>query len=155
MINYRNEIEQLLACYTRCIDNDELEEWPNFFSDNAEYKIISRENFDDGYPIPVMSCNGRGMFIDRVVAHRKANIFPRHRSCHIISPSRIVSADNEIIRVETNYVVLQTRNDGETKIFNAGTYFDEISKEGDSFKFLKKHCVFDTIRIETLLVTPI
>lgn len=155
MLSSKNEIEQFLACYSRCIDNDDLEEWPNFFSDSAEYKIISRENFDDGFPIAVMICTGRGMFIDRVVAHRKANIFPRHRSCHILSPSRIVSDENGVTVVETNYVVLQTRNDGETKIFNAGTYFDEIVNEDGNLSFRKKHCVFDTNRVETLLVTPV
>jgi anthranilate 1,2-dioxygenase small subunit len=155
MLSHKNEIEQFLACYARCIDNDELEEWPNFFSEEAEYKIISRENFDEGFPIPVMSCIGRGMLIDRVVAHRRANIFPRHRSCHILSPSRIVSVDDAVVQVETNYVVLQTRNDGDTKIFNAGVYFDEILIDGDSLRFRKRHCVFDTNRIETLLVTPI
>jgi anthranilate 1,2-dioxygenase small subunit len=155
MLEFKNEVEQFLACYTRSIDNDELEEWPKFFSEEATYKIISRENYDGGHPIAVMSCTGRGMMIDRVVAHRQANIFPRHRSCHILSPSRIIGYDDGVIRVETNYLVLQTRNDGETKVFNAGVYFDDIIRDGTVLKFHNKICVFDTNRIETLLVTPI
>lgn len=155
MSSIKDQVERLLVAYARCIDNDELESWPEFFTEDADYRVIPRENFDAGFPICVMSCIGRGMFKDRVVAHRTANIFPVHRSRHILSSPFILSESGGLIKAETSYVVLQTRNDGETKVFNAGVYVDEIVREGDELKFKIKHCVFDTNRIETLLVTPV
>ncbi|RLA16031.1 MAG: hypothetical protein DRQ52_00515 [Gammaproteobacteria bacterium] len=60
-----------------------------------------------------------------------------------------------MITVQSNYLVLQTLLDGETKVYNAGKYVDEIVREDGELKFKKKHCIFDTYRIQTLMVTPI
>ena len=33
-------VEELLGAYADCIDNDRLEEWPDFFTESCVYKII-------------------------------------------------------------------------------------------------------------------
>jgi anthranilate 1,2-dioxygenase small subunit len=52
-------------------------------------------------------------------------------------------------------VVFQTLLDGETRIYNAGKYVDQIVRVDGELRFKEKLCVFDTNRIQTLMVTPI
>lgn len=42
----RFEVEELYYDYVECIDDDELELWPEFFTQACLYKVISRENFE-------------------------------------------------------------------------------------------------------------
>lgn len=151
----RYQVEELLYAYVQTIDDDRLEEWPDFFVEDCEYAIIPRENTDQGLPASVIYCDSQGMLHDRVVALRKANIYPEHYSRHIISNMRVTADNDGVIHAEGNYLVLQTRMDGETKIYNAGKYIDEIVRVDGQLKYRKKTCVFDTHRIQTLLVTPI
>lgn len=151
----RAEVEDLLGAYVHCIDDNELERWPEFFVDDCDYRIIPRENADLGLPAAIILCDSKGMLVDRVVAHRKANIFPEHYMRHIVSSTRILSASKDVILSHSNYAVFQTRIDGESKIYNVGKYVDEIVRVDGALKYRKKHCIFDTHRIDTLMVTPI
>ncbi|MBL4622372.1 MAG: aromatic-ring-hydroxylating dioxygenase subunit beta [Immundisolibacteraceae bacterium] len=151
----RYEVEELIHAYVQCIDDDDLEVWPDFFTDKCDYKVIPRENVDQNLPVSVMFCDSKGMLRDRIVALRNANVFAPHFYRHLVSNVRVLGEDNGVISVQSNYLVMQTLLDGETKIYNAGKYLDKIVREGDSLKFQQKHCVFDTYRIQTLMVTPI
>lgn len=151
----RYEVEELLYDYVQTIDDDRLEEWPDFFVEDCEYQIIPRENTDLGLAAAIIYCDSKGMLHDRIVALRKANIYPEHYSRHIVSNMRVTADKDGVIYAEGNYLVLQTRMDGDTKIYNAGKYLDEIVRVDGELKYRKKTCVFDTHRIQTLLVTPI
>lgn len=151
----KSAIEELEHAYVQCIDDDRLEAWPDFFSTQCLYKIISRENFDSGLSTPVMYCDSKGMLQDRVSAHRHANVFEPHFYRHLISNIRIVGEENESYRVQSNYAVFQTKLDGDTQVYNVGRYVDKVVFENGAAKFKEKLVVFDTLRIPTLLVTPI
>lgn len=151
----RLEVEELIYDYAAAIDDDRLEEWPEFFVDECEYKIIPRENFDNDMPACIIYCNNKRMLMDRITALRKANIFEEHYSRHILSGVRIIDETNDVIHAECSYLVLQTRTDGETKIYNAGKMVDEIVRVDGALRFRSKSCIFDTHMINTLMVTPI
>ena len=42
----RLELEQLYADYVYCLDADELERWPDFFTQDCFYRITSAENYE-------------------------------------------------------------------------------------------------------------
>ncbi len=86
----RLRVESFLADYVHALDSDRLEEWPDFFVEDASYQVITRENVERGLPLAVMSCQGRGMFRDRISALRTANIFEPHVYCHILGSLRIL-----------------------------------------------------------------
>ena len=52
-------------------------------------------------------------------------------------------------------MVLQTKQDGATYIFNAGKYLDKIVEVDGALKFKEKIAVTDTYRVDTLIVRPI
>ena len=84
-LTLRLRIDALFADYIHCIDEDRLEDWPEFFTKDARYHIITRENYDLNLPVALIYCDGRGMFEDRISALREANIFEPHVYCHMVS----------------------------------------------------------------------
>nr|ART35520.1 A404 [uncultured bacterium] len=150
-----NEIAEFNASYAHCIDDDRLEQWPDFFAEDCEYQIIPRENVDLGLPAAIMFCDNRGMLTDRVVALRKANIYAAHYSRHVLGFPVLNDGEQGVIRSQTSYVLMQTRMDGETRIFSAGKYVDWMVRTNGLLRLKQRIVVFDTHRIDSLLATPI
>lgn len=148
-------IDGFNAAYGLCLDDDQLEEWPEFFVQDCLYQVIARENVDNGLPAAVMYCDSKGMLIDRIVALRRANVFPEHFNRHLISRAKITGVNGSKVTAQASYAVLQTRNDGETRIYNVGKYDDTFIITDGVAKLEKRACVYDTHRIATLLATPI
>ena len=48
-----------------------LERWPEFFTEACVYKVIPRENVEQGLPVALIYCESRDMLVDRVVAMRE------------------------------------------------------------------------------------
>ncbi len=106
------EIFETQSRYAHAIDSDDLETWPAFFTEDATYTIVSRENHDRGLPAPILHCRNRAMMRDRVVALRNANIYEEHRYRHSTSGPVILEADGDSVRTETSYIVVRTGQAG-------------------------------------------
>ena len=151
----RRQIENLVADYAHAIDDDRLEEWPEFFVDECSYRIINRDNHEKGMRIGVMDCSSKGMLQDRILALREANVFEPHCYRHIQSASRISRSDETVFQVETSFLVVRTMQEGDMSVFCAGKFLDEIVFEDDKPLFKKRLVVTDSNRIHTLIVIPI
>ncbi|MBI3247393.1 MAG: aromatic-ring-hydroxylating dioxygenase subunit beta [Deltaproteobacteria bacterium] len=155
----RDAVEELQYAYVHCIDDDRLEEWPEFFTEHCLYKVVPRENADQNLPIALMYCDSRGMLQDRVVAHRAANLYAPHYYRHMVSAIRIVGRDPAEISAQTNYTVFRTMADpihyGETELYSTGKYLDMIVFEDSQARFREKVVIADTCKIQSLLVTPL
>jgi anthranilate 1,2-dioxygenase small subunit len=150
----RLRVEGLLSLYERTIDDDDLESWPDFFTDDCEYGIWPRENEEAGLPMPLMLCRGKGMLRDRILAHREANIFAPHVYRHFHSGLCVGGADGGIKAV-SNYLVVRTLQDGESHIYQTGRAIDTLVEDSGRLLFARRRIVYDTLRVQTLLVTPI
>jgi|SRR5271166_5088619 len=151
----RAEIEALFYDYAEAIDQDRLEEWPEFFVEDGVYKIVSRENFDRGLPLATMLCESKAMMKDRVNAIRNLSMFAPRYLRHLITNVRVKTQGVDEIAVRSNYAVLQTLLGGETSVFNAGRYVDQIVRDGDFLKFKSRLCIYDTTVIPNSLIYPL
>ena len=149
------EVATLIARYASCIDNDELEEWPEFFTEECVYIVQSRENFDRDLAISAINCDSRAMLVDRIVSLREANIYAEHRYRHVIGLPLILSTGEGQVSVETSYVVFSTALDGVSRVFSVGRYMDKLARVDGVLKFKEKIAIFDTNSIRTQIVTPI
>jgi len=155
LLDLRVEVEDLYAEYVECLDDGELERWPELFTDACLYKIIPRENFERGLPLALMLCESKGMCQDRVAALRGASVYAPRALRHLVSNIHIKAQTADGIRVQANYAVLQTLNDEPTQVFNAGKYIDLIVRDAGQLKFREKLCVFDSVMVPGSLVYPI
>ena len=151
----RVELEQLYADYVRCLDADELENWPGFFIEDCFYRVTSAENFDAGLPLGLIYATSRNMLKDRVSALREANIYEPQRYRHLVSSIRVVGETGATLDVEANFLVIRTMQDGDMTIFAAGRYVDRLVRAGETWQFARKEVVLDSRQIDTLLAIPI
>jgi 3-phenylpropionate/cinnamic acid dioxygenase small subunit len=151
----RAEIDALYADYAHCLDNDELEAWPQFFTDDCHYRITSAENFEAGMPVGIVYATSKAMLVDRVMALRKANIYEPQRYRHMVGAIRIGAAEDGMVPVVANLIVVRTMQDGAMILFAAGRYFDRLVRQGAEWKFARKDVVLDSRQIDTLLAIPL
>jgi anthranilate 1,2-dioxygenase small subunit len=151
----RLELEQLYADYAHCLDADELERWPDFFTEDCFYRVTSIENYEAGLPLGLIYATSRNMVKDRVSALREANIYEPQRYRHLISSLRIVGETAGALDLEANFLVVRTMQDGDMTIFAAGHYVDRVVHDDDGWKFARKEVVLDSRQIDTLLAIPI
>ena len=146
------EIEQLHARYAHALDDDRLEDWPNFFTERGIYRIATAENEARGLPLPVVYCEGRAMLRDRVQSLRHANIYEPQRYRHIIS-SVLIEAGKDFIKSTSNFLVVRIMENGETMLFASGRYLDRISVK--EMLYEERVVVCDSRRFDTLLAIPL
>jgi 3-phenylpropionate/cinnamic acid dioxygenase small subunit len=151
----RLELEALYTDYAHCLDDDALEEWPDFFTAECVYRITSAENFEAGLPLGIVYLTSRAMLVDRVMALRKANIYEPQRYRHQISAIRVSGERDGGIDVVANFLVVRTMQDGEMILFAAGRYLDRLVPSGGGWKFVRKDVVLDSRQIDTLLAMPL
>jgi len=149
------EADELMHAYVQALDDGRYEEWPEFFTDEALYKIIARDNFERNLPLATMFCAGKAMMKDRVVALCEACVYSANYLRHLVSAVRVSAGENDGYIVQSNYVVFSTAYNEETKVFNAGRYMDEIVFIDGIPKLRKKIVVYDTLQIPSLLAIPI
>lgn len=146
----------LNAAYARCIDNDQLEQWPDFFLDRCLYVITTAENHEAGMQAGIVYADSRAMLQDRVLAMRDANVFEEHRYRHLIGAPTLVEENNEVATVESPFIVVRTMRDGTTEVFASGRYLDRVVQAPDAkLKFAERLAICDSNNIDTLLVIPI
>jgi anthranilate 1,2-dioxygenase small subunit len=149
------EMHRLQERYVGTIDADRLEEWPDLFTEDCVYEIVPKENADRGLPMGIMHCFGRPMLRDRVISLRQANVFEPHTYRHMTSGLEFTQIDMQTIDMQSNYLVVQTLSDGESRLFQAGRYFDRVVRTANGWCYQRKRAVYDTSRVQTLLVTPV
>lgn len=150
--------QQLLALYSdyaSAIDNNEWDKWPEFFTEECEYKVQPRENFDRGYPLATLAFESRGMLKDRVYGMTETIFHDPYYQRHVVGSPRILHVDQERIRSEANYAVFRTKPDEISTVFNVGRYIDTIRRTEAGLKFESRVCVFDSEMIANSLIYPI
>ena len=151
----RLELDALYADYAHCLDNDALEEWPDFFTDDCRYRITSAENFEAGLPLGIVYATSKAMLVDRVMALRKANIYEPQRYRHMIGAIKIGAEDAGVLPVVANLIVVRIMQDGAMMLFAAGRYVDRLVRRDGSWKIAAKEVVLDSRQIDTLLAFPL
>ncbi len=151
----RLELMEVQDAYTAVLDEGRLEDWPAMFTEDCLYEIIPRENVDSGFPAPLMRCEGAAMLRDRVISLRHANIYETPHYRHMLSGHRITAVDGDTADMRASYVVINTSQDGDSTIFQAGYYQDRLVRTADGWRFSVKRAVYDTHRVQTLLAYPV
>src|SRR5688500_5147894 len=114
----RLELEELYAAYVACLDEERLEEWPEFFTDDAAYRIIPRENFERGLPLATLHCESKGYLQDRVVAIRRTAVYAPRYIRRLVSNIRILGWQDGELEVRANYAAFETLRDELTRVFS-------------------------------------
>jgi len=148
-------VENLLARYVHALDDDRLEEWPDFFVEQGRYRITTAENLERKLPLPIVYADSRAMLRDRVSALRHANIYEAQRYRHTVSSTLIERIDGNTARATSNFQVVRTMHTGDSMLFAGGRYLDRIRLDGNDSRFEEKLVVLDSRSVDTLLAIPL
>ena len=151
----RLELEQLYTDYVHCLDGDELEHWPDFFTEDCFYRVTSAENYEARMPLGLIHATSRNMLKDRVSALREANIYEPQRYRHLVSSIKIGEELGETLDLVANFIVVRTMQEGDMTLFGAGRYVDQVKHANGTWKFARKTVVLDSRQIDTLLAIPL
>jgi len=149
-------IQNLNARYVHAIDEDRLEQWPEFFAEDGRYRITTVENVERGLPLSLMYATSRAMMRDRVNSLRNANVYESQRYRHAVGTPLVKAGDGGVVRAVTNFLVARIMHTGETTLFATGRYEDRIALGADARPhFLEKTVILDSRQIDTLLAMPL
>ncbi len=153
----RQEIEEFNSAYSAALDEGRLSEWPEYFTEDALYVVIAKENFDRDLPVGLIYCEGRGMLADRAFALEKTAMYAPRYLRHFIANTRVVRlAEDGAIEARANYMILQTLFDRpETTLHQVGVYRDVFRRENGALKLAERKCVYDNLLVANSLVYPI
>jgi salicylate 5-hydroxylase small subunit len=154
-IDPRLELADLYAAYADCLDAARFDEWPGFFTEECRYRLMPRENHEKGLPLCTMDLRSRGALKDRVYAVQSTLFHAPYYQRHIIGPVHIAQRDQDTIIAQANYLVLRTKRDLPSEVFNAGRYIDRVVQTPAGLRFAEKLCIFDSELVANSIIYPI
>ena len=149
------ELVQLHAQYAAAVDSGNWDLWPEFFTDDAVYKLQPRENFDRGLPLATLSFESKAMLRDRVFGIKETLFHDPYYQRHVVGAPIIHRADELGIACEAHYAVFRTKLDGPTTVFNVGRYLDTVVRTPQGLKLAQRVCVFDSEMVPNSIIYPI
>jgi salicylate 5-hydroxylase small subunit len=154
-LQLRQDIADLYAAYAACLDDGRYEEWSDFFTEDAWYRVVPRENYERGLPLSTMSLKGRLMMQDRIYGVTNTIFHAPYYQRHVIGLPLVADIGNKQVSVQASYCVFRTKRDCTPEIYNVGQYLDVIQNADGVLKFTQKFCVFDNDLVPNSLIYPI
>jgi 3-phenylpropionate/cinnamic acid dioxygenase small subunit len=152
----RLEIAEFNAEYAAVLDTGRVQDWPAFFTEDAVYRITGRENFDADLPVGLVYCEGIGMIHDRALAIARTTMFAPRYLLHQVTNERVLAVDpGGEISAEANYALFETLVDEKTVLQQVGRYHDRFVRQDGRLKLKARHCVYDSLIIDTALIYPV
>ena len=152
----RFDVEEFNVEYARILDAQDIDRWPEFFTEDGFYRVTARENFDDGFPVGLVWCEGRPMMKDRAAAVKTTMVHAPRYLRHYNSNVRITGVDGDgTIRSESNYLVVETLMEEESRIFQAGLYMDQFVRSDGGLLLKSRDCIYDSLLIPNNVVYPV
>ena len=151
----RESFTALMAEYAMAIDEDRLEDWVELFDERCDYRVVTRENVEQGLPNVLMWCDNKDMLRDRVESYREVNEYNLHYDRHVLGPLLFKSSKGSVWSFEVSYSLFQTTLEGESRLFSVGRYAVEALLEKDQARLKTVAVIADTGLVPSLLATPI
>lgn len=148
-------IDQLNAAYGEALDNADYDTWIGMFTEDCHYRVVSRENYDQGLPLSIMALEGHGMLKDRIYGITSTLFHAPYYQRHVIGTARILSDNGLILHATANYAVFRTKPGSISEVYNVGRYIDRLLHAPGGLKLQERICVYDSEMILNSLIYPI
>jgi len=151
----RAEIDALHAEYCAALDANDIERWPDFFTEDATYRVTSRENALLDMPVGLVYCEGADMIRDRALAVSQSQMFAPRHMLHMLGITRVVDETDGVVEVQTPFILVQTLIEGPSTVHLAGTYYDRFVRRGEQLLIADRQVIHDTEVLASALAYPV
>jgi salicylate 5-hydroxylase small subunit len=152
------EINRLNADYAAALDEGRYNDWPEFFTDDATYKVQARENHQMKLPLALIALESKGMMKDRVFGVTQTIYHAPYYMRHVVGPARVLGESEGaggLVRAEANYAIFRTRPGDASEVYNVGRYVDEVVRTSDGLKFASRLAIYDSEMVLNSLIYPV
>ncbi|WP_092440340.1 aromatic-ring-hydroxylating dioxygenase subunit beta [Collimonas sp. OK607] len=149
------DLMRLYADYASVVDAADWDKWVDFFTEECEYKVQPRENYERGFPLATLSLLSRGMLKDRAYGIRETLFHDPYYQRHVVGVPLVLKHDGDLIVSEANYAVFRTKLSQDSTVFNVGRYLDRVRITPLGLKFESRLCIYDTEMIPNSIIYPI
>jgi salicylate 5-hydroxylase small subunit len=170
LIDLQFQINHTNARYAQTLNDGNFNAWPNFFIENARYKIQARENHARGLPLCIVDLESQGMMKDRIYGITQTIFHAPYYTRHVIGQALILGSQdagelNQMLQMNlnpstlfvssSNYCVFRTKPGQSSEVFNVGQYLDHWVQTPEGLKIASRHCIYDSEMILNSLIYPI
>ena len=149
------ELTRLNFDYARCLDENRLSDWPEFFVPEGRYVIHPRENLEQGLEGYWLYFENQRMMRDRVVSLLEVNIYQIHYERRLVTNVTVLGQEKDAWLARANYMVAHTSNEGVSQLFSVGEYRDVVVESAGRLRFRERVVVPDTFTVASHLSTPL
>ncbi len=136
------DLIHLYSNYAAAVDSAQWEQWIEFFTDDCEYKIQPRENYERGFPLATLALLSKNMLKDRVYGIHETLYHDPYYQRHVVGLPIVREEKDNLIVAEANYAVFRTKLSGESTVFNVGRYLDRIQRDSSGLKFISRSIIY-------------
>ena len=150
-------VSYLLAEWAHAIDDNRVERIAELMCDDGRYTVSSRFNTDRGLPLAIIDAQSAAQLRDRIRSMRLANIYQPQHYRHLISSIQILGRGEQgRLQVRSSFAVFRTlETTGDSIFFAGGRCDDLIDISGAEPRFARRHMIYDSRAVETLMIIPI
>ena len=151
----RLEIEEFNYAYADTLDRFDVDGWVEYFTEDALYHVIARDNEESGLPLGLIYCEGKAMMKDRAYALLNTEMFaPRYLHLSITN-TRALKIEGDLIDAAANYTLIETLVEEPSRVQQVGKYRDIFKRTPNGLLLQERKCVFDSVMIDNCLVFPV
>jgi 3-phenylpropionate/cinnamic acid dioxygenase small subunit len=151
----RLEIEDFNYAYADTLDRFDVDGWVEYFTEDALYHVIARDNEESGLPLGLIYCEGKAMMKDRAYALLNTEMFaPRYLHLSITN-TRALKIEGDMIHAVANYTLVETLVEEPCRVQQVGKYRDIFKRTPNGLLLQERKCVFDSVMIDNCLVFPV
>jgi salicylate 5-hydroxylase small subunit len=154
-LELRARLADLYCAYDNALNDGELERWPELFVDACIYKVIPRENYEQGMPVALIYCESRNMLVDRVVALRETALYAPRIVRRVTGAVCLRAVGSDGLRLTANFALFQTMPNRPSELFLCGRYQDLVVDDGGDLRFAERLCIYDSTIVPASLVYPV
>jgi 3-phenylpropionate/cinnamic acid dioxygenase small subunit len=151
----RDKVDDLYAAYAHTLCDGDLERWPDYFTDDCLYKLISRVNYERNLPLGPIFSENRGALIDRVRALRAALVYAPRAVCYVVGGVRILGRAGDGWDTRSMFSAFETFVEGDSRLMMCGRTFDRVVLDGAAAKFSRRVVVYDNERVPSAVIYPL
>src|SRR5689334_7897358 len=94
------ELQSLYAAYAAAVDSADWDNWIDMFTEECEYKVQPRENYERGLPLSTIALISRRMLMDRAFGVRETLFHDPYYQRHVTGAPRVLKWEGDVITAE-------------------------------------------------------
>jgi len=140
-------IDDLLGRYSRVLDDQDWEQWPDLFAQECSYTVHTLDNIQRGLPLAYMYDDNRARVLDRIkfITEVWAGTIEPYRTRHVTQRTEAAPLDGARWTIRSNFQVSFTENDSLSGLLATGYYEDVVELTTDGARFTSRAVRLDSM----------